>query len=306
MKKILVLYYSQTGQCRQILESILAPLKGRVELVFRPIEPERDFPFPWTSYQFFDAMPEAVMGTPIKLRPLSTADQDADLVILGYQPWFLHPSIPITSFLKSEPARILLKNKPVVTVAGTRNMWLNAQEKVKEYLIDNQARLVGQIVLEDQHPNLVSLFTIIRWAFKGQKEASGLLPEAGVSARSIKEAHRFGPCLEGSLEKSDYGTLQEDLLALGAVPLKTSLILLEKRGIKNFRFWGPFIAKKGGPGDRRRIPRLRLFHYLLLIGIFVLSPITSLTGQIQTRIRKKSLEKDRAYFCRCAYEPGRI
>ncbi len=304
--KILVLYYSQTGQGRQILESILRPLEAKADLQFLSIEPEIAYPFPWTSLQFLDVMPESVMAVPVNIRPLPENLPEADLVILGYQPWFLHPSIPITSFLKGEAARRLLKGKPVITVAGTRNMWLNAQERIKAYLLEAGAQLSGQIILEDKHPNLISLLTVMRWAFQGQKEASGLLPEAGISQDSIRDARRFGPCIGKALEKGDYTRLQEELLALGAVPLKSSRILLEKRGILNFRFWGPFIAQKGGPGDRRRIPRLRLFQYLLLIGIFILSPISALMAKAQSVFWQKSLEKDKAYFRRCAYEPGRI
>ncbi|WP_233267327.1 hypothetical protein [Paraglaciecola sp. L3A3] len=56
------------------------------------------------------------------------------MIILTYQVWFLSPSIPIASFLQSEPAKKLFKDTPVVTIIGCRGMWLMAQEKVKTLL----------------------------------------------------------------------------------------------------------------------------------------------------------------------------
>jgi hypothetical protein len=40
-----------------------------------------------------------------------------DLIIFGYQVWYLTPSIPIISFLKSGFAENILKDTPVVTVS---------------------------------------------------------------------------------------------------------------------------------------------------------------------------------------------
>jgi hypothetical protein len=59
-----------------------------------------------------------------------------DLILFGYQVWYLTPSIPIISFLKSGYAENILKDTPVVTISGTRNMWMLSQEKLKVYLRD--------------------------------------------------------------------------------------------------------------------------------------------------------------------------
>ena len=62
MKKILVLYYSQTGQLTRIIENILKPIRrtAEVSIVFEQLHPEPPYPFPWTAYQFCDAFPESV------------------------------------------------------------------------------------------------------------------------------------------------------------------------------------------------------------------------------------------------------
>jgi hypothetical protein len=306
--RILVLYYSQSGQLRDILDNLLLDIRDKAEIDIVQFRPEKAFPFPWTAYTFFDAMPETVerIALPIKPLPQNIVEKNYDLVILGYQPWFLNPSQPTTGFLKSDWAAKLLKEKPVLTVVGCRNMWLHGQEKVKEDLNAVGAKLAGNIVLLDTHPNLISLLTVIRWAFKGQKEASGVLPAAGVQDADIKGAKRFGPVIIDHITKHNLDTLQSALLEKGAITLNPGLVLLEQRGIKNFRYWAKFIREKGGPGDPNRKGRVKLFQRLLLTAIFILSPLSSLTAAIKLQLKKRSLLKDVEYFKGVRYEKGRI
>ena len=307
MPRILVLYYTQTGQLRQILDSILSGIIDKAAIDYLPIEPAKPYPFPWTTLEFFDAMPETVEHIPIEIKPIPQhiLDKNYDLIIFGYQPWFLNPSLPATSFLKTEYAKIF-NGKPVITVIGCRNMWLHAQEKVKGYLDNLNARLVGNIVLTDANPNLVSTLTVIRWAFKGQKQASGILPAAGVQDQDISEATRFGNTIYKHLHTDNLIDLQRELLVQGAIRLKPGLVILENRGIKNFRIWSKFIRKKGGPGDPARAGRVMMFKNLLIVAIFILSPISSFTALIKLIISRNSLLKDVEYFKQVEYEQGRI
>jgi hypothetical protein len=305
--QILVLYYTQTGQLRQILDNLVSGILDKADIYYAQIEPAKPFPFPWTALEFFDAMPETVEHLPRPIKPIVSGilDRHFDLIIFGFQPWFLNPSQPSTAFLQSEFAKVFA-GKPVVTVIGSRNMWLHAQEKVKGYLNGVNAHLVGNIVLTDTNPNLVSLLTVIRWSFKGQKEASGMLPAAGVQDEDILAANRFGPIIYKHLHENNLIDLQRDLLMAGAVKLKSGLVILEQRGIKNFRYWAKFIREKGGPGDLSRAKRVILFKNLLLVGIFILSPISSLTALIKQVIMKHKLQKDVDYFKQVQYEKGRI
>ncbi len=305
--RILVVYYSQTGQLRQILDSVVTDIKGKADIEYAVIEPVTPFPFPWTALQFVDAMPETVEHLPCAVKPLSSEllNKDYDLVIFGYQPWFLNPSQPTTGFLQGDLAK-LFKGKPVVTVIGCRNMWLHAQEKVKEYLGGLGAHLVGNIVLTDTNPNLVSTLTVMRWSFKGQKGASGLLPAAGVQDEDIAAANRFGITIYQHFVDSNLIDLQRSLLAQGAIALKPGLVILEQRGIKNFRLWAKFIRRKGGPGDPARAGRALMFKNLLLVAIFILSPISNLTAFIKLVMKRHTLLRDVEYFRQLEYQEGRL
>ena len=306
MKKVLVLYFTQSGQLRDILKHITQNIQKECILDFQEIKPKKPFPFPWPANAFFDVMPESVLRIPIEIEPMpQLKDQDYDLVLLGYQPWFLFPSQPTTGFLKSEWAKVL-KNKPVVTVLGTRNMWLNAQECVKEELNRLNARLVGNIVFEDKHANLTSTLTIIRWLLKGQKEASKRLPAAGVSDDDIQTAARFGQPILQSLNQGKLEGLQQEFLKLNALHLHPNLITLEKRGLAQFPKFAKRAVAKGGPGAIARKPIIKTFQNLLIVAIFILSPITSLTAKIKTALNKKALLKEVDYFKNVAFEPNKF
>lgn len=305
--RILVLYYTQTGQLRQILESILCNKEAEAEVVWAELQPVTPFPFPWDPEKFFDTMPETVAQVPVPMQALddSVKQLDYDLVLLGYQPWFLHPSLPATSFLKSEDANFL-KGKNVVTVIGSRNMWLNAQEKVKAELQRIGASLTGNIVLRDSNPNLLSLLSVNRWMFQGIKEKKGWVPAAGVQDDDINLARRFGPILVEGAKNKNWQMLQTRLQDRKAIHLNTGLVLLEQRGVKNFRFWSRYIREKGGPGALERKGRVKKFMRLLNTLVYILAPVAGFTAFIQKLTKRKKLEKDVAYFLSNNFEPDKI
>ena len=72
MKKVLALYYSQTGQLTSTVRSFLGPLLDQkdVSIDFCPIIPCEKYPFPWTIYQFFDIFPETVQMKGVPIEPI--------------------------------------------------------------------------------------------------------------------------------------------------------------------------------------------------------------------------------------------
>ncbi len=307
MKRILVIYSSQTGQMTDILQSICSSINDRVDIDFCKVELENPFPFPWNNYNtFFDAMPESVLGMTQKIKtPAIDTSKNYDLVVLGYQPWFLSPSIPFNSFLQSEWAKVL-NNKPIVTVIGCRNMWLRAQEIVKKRLLDLNANLVGNIVFDDKHPNIASTMSIVRWMIHGQKKASDKYPEAGVSSKDISEANRFGQSILDALQQNQLQTLQNKLLSQGAIPLRPNLIVMESNGSKQFPKWATNTLKLGHAGDPARLKKLKQFKTTLFVAIFILSPISGALAKLKILLQKKKTASDMAYFQQIHFEPNRI
>ena len=66
MKKILVIYYSQSGQLTEIVRSVLRPLEKNeaISVTYEELRPIKQFPFPWTRHEFLDAFPEAFQEIP--------------------------------------------------------------------------------------------------------------------------------------------------------------------------------------------------------------------------------------------------
>ncbi len=298
MKKVLIIYYSQSGQQLSILQSLVKPLIALgCQIHIERIEPIEKYPFPWSAYTFFNAFPETFNQKPLAIKKLSNQAFEAyDLVIVGYQPWFLTPSRPISAFLQSDDGKRILKDKKVVTILGCRNMWLGAQEKVKRKLLDAEAHLVGHIALADRSGNITSLVTILRWMLTGKKEAFLFFPAAGVAQQDIAHASKFGACIGDALMTGDFDSLQSALNKNGAIEVKPSLILLEKRGQKGFAFWSRFISSGGALHSTGRKIRVYAFLYVLLPAIFVLSPLLWAVSNILRLAKHKELLEEVNYY----------
>jgi hypothetical protein len=280
MKKILIIYFTQTGQLKQIIDSVTEPLKSDCRLFFEELKPVPAFPFPWTGMSFFQAFPESVREIPCKLEPFQNdLTADYDLVILAYTVWYLSPSIPISTFLQSEEAKRLLKGKPVITVSGVRNMWIMAQERVKAMIAEAGGRLVGNIVMADPAGNLTSVITIVRWMTSGKKDPFRWMgmnfPAAGVTEGETGRGGELGEIIKYYLLSNNYEELQIKLVQKGAVKVDPVLYNIEKRGKMMFGIWSKMILKKGAYNDPARVGRLKGFKYYLFTVIYLVSPFVS-------------------------------
>ncbi len=280
MKKILIIYYTQSGQLRQIVDSITGLLEKDCQLFFEELKPVPAFPFPWTGMSFFQAFPESVREIPCKLGPFQNdLTIDYDLVILAYTVWYLSPSIPVSSFLQSGEAKKLLKGKPVITVLGVRNMWIMAQERVKSMISGAGGKLAGNIVMTDPAGNLTSVITIVRWMTTGRKDPFRWLgmnfPAAGVPEGETRKGGEYGEAIRIAVNANNLEDLQKELVVLGAVNVDPVLYNIEKRGKMMFGIWSKMILKKGAYNDPAREGRLKGFKYYLFTVIYLISPFVS-------------------------------
>ncbi len=297
MKNILVISYSQTGQLNAILRNICNPLEQDpgINIDYYYIEPEPQYPFPWPSDEFFRTMPDSVLGNACNIKPLNIPEPEKyHLVILGYQVWYLSPSIPVSAFLKSKEGKQVLAGKNVITVLGVRNMWIMAHKIVQSLLNDAGAFHTGNIVLEDKNNNIISVLTIIKWLMHGKKGPYKNLPEAGVSKSDITNTARFGKIILEALTENKR-CYQADLLPEGAVRIQYPIYQMEKNARRIFKIWAGIIAKKRQKGSRIETIWLRIFKYYLLFMIFGISPLAHVVFSLKKIIlyRKASLEMTR-------------
>lgn len=297
MKEVLVIYYSQTGQLLDILKNIASAVSDeKVNISYCEIVPKKKFPFPWKQEEFYGAFPETFLQipTPLEAIPSEILQKKYDLVILGFTTWYLTPSIPINSFLKSAEAKTLLANTRVVTVSASRNMWIMAQEKVKKLLVANNAKLLGNIALVDRNMNHISVITIVHWLMGGKKtKMLGIFPKPGVSNNDIKAASRFGILIKDALIQNEYSNLQQNLLSVGAVKVDPSLIATDIRGNVVFTKWANHLIKKDG---EERKKWLVYFKYYLLFAIWFIAPIVFIVFLLTYVPMYRKIQRDKAYY----------
>lgn len=312
MKQVLVINYSQSGQLDCILDHFLKPFEGAVQVERVAITAANPFEFPWNTTRFFDAMPESVLEEGVPLAPYTLAREQYDLVILGYQPWFLSPSIPTSSLLQDPQFLAVLKDTPVVTVIGSRNMWINAQIAVVERIQAAGGYLVANVPLIDRHQNIISAFSILHWMLTGRKDRKwGILPIPGVSQEDIDAAHLFGAPVVEALQQNNYEGLQKQILSqkhkshdkTPSIDLHPTIILIESRAKQLFLLWANLIKRKGTTPKKRSF-WISVYKYYLTIALFCISPFVIGVYNVLIRpFRKKRLQAQKNMYLYWGIEP---
>jgi hypothetical protein len=295
-QNILVIHYSQSGQLTEIVENFCKPfVESTIEWV--KVEPETAFPFPWTSATFFDAMPETVLEKPIPIKPLQFKREQYDLIIFGYQPWFLSPSLPSSAILQDETFRKIMKDTNIVSILGCRNMWINSQEAVKKQIASAGGKLIGNVPLIDKVSNLVSVVTILHWMLTGKKTKKwGIFPKPGVSDEDIQNVSQYGELLKEKLENNQAAKFQEELVAKGGVIIPVSILFIESRAKMLFMIWAKLITKKTENGGNRKF-WVNFFKYYLIFALFIVSPIVLTIYHIFVRpFTGRHIKRELAYY----------
>lgn len=300
-KRVLAIYYTQSGQLGDIMRHFTQPLVDAGHAVDTVVyQPATPYPFPWTVTSFFSVMPDCVLSVPTTLAPFTIPEAHYDLIILGYQAWFLSPSIPVNSLLQDPAFKSVVKDTPVVTITGGRNMWINAYGRLRQNLEDLGARPVGTIALVDRHLNLVSFVTIFHWMFHGKKDRYlSIFPPPGVSDADIRKTSEYGRLLlprlaadQGAgLAAGDWTGLQKELVDAGATEIRDHLMLIELNAGKMFGVWARFIARQ-----KNQKPWLAAFKYYIIIALFLLGPVAYVLVQLVLKPLKAKWFADKKHY----------
>jgi hypothetical protein len=264
--KAVVYLYSQTGQMREVAEAFTAPLLDRGwEIRWVDVTPRVAFPFPWPIRRFFGAFPAAV--DPDALVDLvepagGFATEPDELVILAYQVWFLAPSIPIRSLLKSHPEAF--RDRRVLSLIACRNMWYSAAIEMRGLLRSAGARSVGVVATTDTQPQAISLVTTLRWLLTGRREPFLWFARAGVGTTELDRVADMGRLI------ADTGTCPENE---DAAPIVPTLAAADFLAGKIFRRWGATVRSARQYGAAAQAASLVVFVLGLGIGIAAGLPV---------------------------------
>lgn len=277
MKRILVVCYSQSGQLRNCIDSLTAPLKNMdtVSIDVLVPTPDPDYPFPWSFSAFIDVFPESVLQIPpdkIVNNYETIKHTHYDLIIIGYQVWYLNPSPPVMWFLKSELSA-LLNDTPVVLVNACRNMWHNAWFKIKDHVKAAGGTIAGHIVLIDQGPAYATFLTTPLWLFSGRKKVIKSFPPAGVSNGDISSLQAVGNTIRSHIESDTLNSMQISKYTDSVQTVSKQYMLPERIGLMLFWFWARVIFFAGKISRRLRYPLELIFVASLVLTILLIVPI---------------------------------
>ena len=300
MNKVLIIYYSQSGQLTEIVKNFAKPFEvsDNYSVTYANIEPVKEYGFPWKGYEFFDVFPESVNKIPCEIKPLNIEDEDYDLIVFAYSVWYMSPSIPSNSFLLSDQAKKIFKGKPVITLLGVRNMWIVAQEYVKEKINELGGNLIGNIVLRDRAENLTGIVTISYFLFTGKKDRFlGFFPKPGISQKDIDGSDKFGEIVKTCIDNQQTDNLQDKLLENKSVKINPYLLSVEKTAAERvFAIWANFILKKGGPANPLRRVRINMFRWYFPFAIIVIAPLKYVFFIIFAVFRIRKSREEVKYF----------
>jgi flavodoxin len=206
MAKVLALYYSLTGQTGVVMQAVIDALRaGGHDVVEERLDVDPPFSFPADPEWLTDLLRKALTSQwpVLPLKPLSV-DLTApyDVILLGYQPWYLTPSVPIHSFLKSPEASVV-SGKAVIGIVSCRAMFGRAGELFKAWVEERGGRLIEQraFVDQDHRPtNALSLFHYLKYGRSLTRFPFGLFMKPyGVGNVGIGLAKAYGESLSQRL-----------------------------------------------------------------------------------------------------------
>jgi hypothetical protein len=279
VNRILIIYYSQTGEVVRVVDRFVMELRSLdTELVFEEIRPKADYPYPWRSIRrFFDVMPECVLGKPPEIyRCAFDSESRFDLVVLAYPVWFLSPALPIQGFFVS-PHAAVLENAQVITISVSRAMWQRASLAMKRLLAPAGAVHCDNIVVTHEGSSLLTLISTPRALLFGRRDRFlGMLPRAGASENDLERLGWLGSVVARQLSMDN--SLRGTSLLRGepAVRVNRWLVVPELMAWYCFYAWAVIIRQCGKLHAGLRTLAVYGFALFLLGLIFLGLPLTVL------------------------------
>ncbi|OBF15450.1 hypothetical protein A5725_04465 [Mycobacterium kubicae] len=228
-RRAVVYLYTQTGQLREVAQALTAPLEARGwDIRWVDVRPRNAFPFPWPIRRFFGVFPQAVDPQALVelVEPAGGFTTAADeLVILAYQVWYLAPSLPIRSLLKTHPE--VVQGRTVVSLIACRNMWYSAAIEACGLLRSAGARRVDVVAATDTRRSSTTLVTTLRWLLTGKRAPFLWFGRAGVGDDELARVTAVGQCIAESRS-----------CAADAAPVVPALAAADIIAGKVFRRWG--------------------------------------------------------------------
>ena len=256
-KRILVLYFSQTGTVKRGIETLLESVDAAGHsITYVPLEPSQPLPFPWGFFPFFGIFPETVLGPTMDiLPPRLPLESKYDLIILGVPIWFLSPAQPIQSFLQSSEA-VILNQCPILPFISCRELWVEGFKGLEEKMGTRHAPMLNPIVIKEPLSSWKSYLSTPLFLITGHR----IFTPDQRHEEQMHSLRTIGISLSHSLTES----------ALPLIPfprIESQSKAFEAFGKASFRLWAKWIRCFSPPKTLRRSFAICLFFLYLLAAI---------------------------------------
>lgn len=264
-RRIQIVYYSQSGSLKYLIEESMRPYLGDYVLIWNPIHCAKPFPFPWNRRRFFSVFCDSVLQRGCRIVNNEIKIEKDDMILLGFQPWFLHLSLPIQSFINSTQFGRIVKDREVILFTCYRNTGAMARRQMAAHVESRGGHIVAELEISDQSKERSSAFQFVRWFFTGKNNPFRNMEKQQESVWNV---------LDEVLHKSNRIRIQ----------YQEKQLLKEQYILEKFQRWAHFIQ----PADKIYRFRLLLFQIWILMALIFVSPI--MNRIIKSKKTKNSYE----------------
>jgi menaquinone-dependent protoporphyrinogen IX oxidase len=210
--RVLLLYYSYTGQSQKVLEAAGEVFRDRgCDVQTAAIKfTDKKYAEKFSRFPMRRVWPDmlSVLGAQKRSEtgdietPDTVRDGDYDLILIGSPTWWDNVSMPLRSFLKSDEARKLFANKPFAVFVVCRTFWKENLEAMRELAEEQGGRYVDEIHFTYPGDNLRSMLALTSYLGSGEyrKRYLGIrLPPTNVQPEQVEQARIFAARLADRL-----------------------------------------------------------------------------------------------------------
>lgn len=213
--RILLLYYSYTGQARKVLEAAGEVFRERgcdvttagIEFTDqRYAEKFSRFPMHRVWPDMLSVLPAQIRGETGEIRtPDAVRDQQYDLICIGSPTWWRTASMPIRSFLQSDEAQKLLSDTPFAVFAVCRRYWRENLDAVRALAEKQGGRYLDGMHCAYPGGQVASMLSLTSYLGSGEYRDRYLgvpIPSTNVQPEHLDEARRFAHTLVDRLSST--------------------------------------------------------------------------------------------------------
>jgi menaquinone-dependent protoporphyrinogen IX oxidase len=210
--RVLLLYYTYTGQSLRVLEAAAEVFQERgcevqkAEIEFtdqRYAERFSRFPMRRVWPDMLSVLPAQKRGATGDIRtPDTVRDGDYDLICIGSPTWWQTVSMPMRSFLKSDEAQKLLAGKPFAVFVVCRQYWRENLTAVRELAEQQGGRYVDGIHFTYPGGQLRSMLSLTSFLGSGEYRDRYLgvrIPSTNVQPEQLEQTRKFAATLADRL-----------------------------------------------------------------------------------------------------------